>query len=284
MRNLKWIMQMTLRSLATITFLFLSGSLGLAQSASDSNQPAAGSPAQAESAQAAAATSGQAQNPPTETEPPMPAPTPAPTLVPKWQAFFGYSFFHAGIGRLNGTNFDVDLHIYPKTLVPQTNFNSWSAELQHNFGRWVGGVVDFSTYSGKPFTGLDGVGNVPTENSYTILAGPVISYRAKSRAVPYVHALFGWNHASLSAGPLTGTSVPVLSAGSSFTDFTMALGGGVDYKITQRVAFRVGQLEWFRTSVDLNSFYGDALGVGLFQGFESKERNLRLSSGVVVNF
>jgi opacity protein-like surface antigen len=270
-----------IRFAAIMSMILLAGSIAIAQTSPDQASAPQNSPAQAEPAQTPPP-NGQDQNPPAEPAPPMP--TPAPSAVPKWQGFLGYSLFHAGIGILNGTNFDVDLHIYPKTLVPQTNFNSWSGEAQYNFGRWVGGAVDVSSYSGKPFTGLQGVGNVPTENSYTILAGPVISYRTKGRAVPYVHALFGWNHSSLSSGPLTGTPIPVVSAGASFTDFAMALGGGVDYKIVPRVSFRVGQLDWFRTSIDLNSFYGDAFGLGLFQGFESKERNIRISSGVVVNF
>jgi opacity protein-like surface antigen len=273
-----------IRFAAIMSMILLAGSIAVAQTSSDQASPAQSSTPQAESTPTPAAPSGQDQNPPAEPPPPMPAPTTVHFAVPKWQAFAGYSLFHADIGILNGTNFDVDLHIYPKTLVPQTNFNGWSAEGQYNFGRWVGGAVDISGFSGKPFVGLQGVGNVPTENSYTILAGPVISYRSKAKTIPYIHALFGWNHVSLSSGALTGTPIPVASAGSSFTDFAMALGAGVDYKITPRVAFRVGQLDWFHTSVDVNSFYGDAFGVGLFQGFSAKQRNIRFTTGVVVNF
>jgi opacity protein-like surface antigen len=271
-------MEMTLRSIATITFLSLIASIALAQGSPDQTPPEQNPPAQ----------NPPSQNPPAQNPPAAPAPTPSPTPAPlavtKWQVFAGYSLFHAGVGILNGTNFDVDLGIYPKTLVPQTNFGGWNVEVQHNFGRWVGAVADFSGFSGKPFTGLQGVGGVPSETSYSILAGPVISYRAKKNIVPYIHALFGWNHVNLDSGPLTGTPIPASSAGATYTDFAMAFGGGVDYKVTRRVAVRIGQLDWFRTTIDLNSFYGDAFGTGLFAGFAAKERNIRFSTGIVVNF
>jgi opacity protein-like surface antigen len=232
-----------------------------------------------------------AQGPPQATlaapasHPPVP-PTPQP--VPKVQVFGGYSLLHTGVGNMNGTNIDLDLNIYPLTLVPQTNFNGWNAEGQYNINRWLGAVADFSGYSGKPFTGMQGVSGVPNETSYSILAGPVLTYRGprteRARLTPYVHALFGWNRSTLAASTLTDVPFPVSSSKTSYTDFVMTFGGGLDFRATKHFSIRLGQLDWFRTSIDLNSFYGSAFNTTVIQGFEVKEKNVRVAGGIVIGF
>lgn len=217
-----------------------------------------------------------------------PAVPPAPQPVPKVQVFGGYSLLHMAKGNLNGTNLDLDLNIYPLTLVPQTNFNGWNAEGQYNVNRWLGAAVDFSGYSGKPFTGMQGLSGVPNETSYSILAGPVVTYRGprteKTRLTPYVHALFGWNRSTLGASTLTDVPFPVSTTKTSYTDFVMSFGGGVDFRVTKHFSVRLGQLDWFRTSIDLNSFYGSAFNTTVIQGFEVKERNVRIAGGIVIAF
>jgi opacity protein-like surface antigen len=262
-----------------VSLSLLSGSSAFAQS----------TPAQETAAQSAPAQETPAQSSPTENPPVPPAPAPKPIEFPKVQVFGGYSLFHEGKGNLNATDFDVDLHIYPRTLVPQTNFTGGNAEAQYNFGAWVGGVVDVSGYSGMPFTTPVGLSGAPSLTSYSILAGPVVTYRKWRRVTPYVHALFGWNHVNLGAGTLSettaiGSPTAVSSAGESSSDFAMAFGGGADYKVTRHVAIRFGQLDWFHTSLNFNSFYGTAFNSTLVQGFETKERNLRFSAGIVVRF
>jgi opacity protein-like surface antigen len=274
LRNLKRTMPTTRLTTALIAPMFVSFTLLIGSVAFAQSSPAQETPAQ----------SSPTENPPA----PIP-PAPRPIEFPKVQVFGGYSLFHQGIGNLNGTNFDVDLHVYPRTLVPQTNFTGWNAEAQYNFGAWVGGVVDFSGYSGKPFTTPVGVSGAPSTTSYSILAGPVVSYRKWRRVTPYAHALFGWNRVNLSASTLNettaiGSPIPVSSVGETSTNFAMAFGAGGDYKVTRHVAIRFGQLDWFRTTINYNSFYGTAFNATLIQGFETKERNLRFSAGIVVGF
>lgn len=212
--------------------------------------------------------------------------------VPKVEVFGGYSFVYEGLRNLNATFLDTDLNLYPRKLIPQADFNGWNAEGQYNISPWVGLVGDGSGTITQPFLAGGGVTGVPTGSSYSIMAGPVVSYRKIKKLTPFVHALFGWNRTSLSAGTLTSTSstpigtmpFPVSSVGVTFTDFAMAFGGGLDYKISRRFSLRPLQLDWYRTSINLNSFYGTAFNDTLVQGFETKERNLRVSTGIVVNF
>lgn len=221
-----------------------------------------------------------AQNP---VPPPVPA-TPAPEVFPKVQVFGGYSFLHEDTGSLDGTNFDVDLGIFPRSLVPRPNFNGFDAEAQYNFGPWVGAAVDVSGFNGFPFTAGSGISGLPNGSSYSILGGPVFSYRKLKSFTPFVHVLVGWNRTSVTSSALVGTAVPVVSSATTFNDFVLSPGGGLDWKISRRFALRLFQLDWFHTSLNLSSFYGAEFGTDLIRGFETNERNLRFSTGVVVNF
>jgi opacity protein-like surface antigen len=205
--------------------------------------------------------------------------------VPKVQVFGGYSFMHTGTGGLSDSTLNVDLRQNPGTLTTGRNFNGWSAEAQYNFDRWIGIVADFGGQYGTPFTArIKGVSGLPTMTEYSFLAGPVVSYRAKARITPYVHALFGWDRARLGASTITGTTSPVTSFTSTYTSFAIVFGGGADYKLSRHFALRLGQLDYFRTTLDLNSLYGGAFGPGRFQGIPTHENNLRFATGIVVQF
>lgn len=285
---------MTRSAVAAIVFIFLIATAAFCQSSptqdSQTQSPQAQTPqAQDSQDQASPAQTSQTQGAVAQ-EPNAPAPpAPRPEAVPKVQVFGGYTFVFLGLGNLNATSLDVDLNLYPRVLIPQRDFNGWSAEGQYNFSRPVGAVIDVSGTTTEPFLGGTGVTGIPTGSSYSIMAGPVVSYRKEKKITPFVHGLFGWNRTSLSAGTLTSSSTiatqgPVASTGATFTDFAMAAGGGFDYKLSRRIYLRSMQLEWYRTSLNLDTFYGTAFNDTLVRGFESKERNLRFSAGVVVNF
>jgi opacity protein-like surface antigen len=210
----------------------------------------------------------------------------AQDATPKVQVFGGFSLAHADTGLLSGPTLDGDLREPNNTFGVATNFQGWNAEGQYNFDRWVGIVADFGGRSGRPITGTNvtSPSGLPNGNAYSILAGPVISYRTKSRMTPFVHALFGWDRTRLDASTITGVSSPVSSVATTYTDFAIALGGGLDVKVVRHVALRVGQVDWFHTSVNLNKFYGSAFSSDLFQGLATHQRNLRFSGGIVVSF
>jgi opacity protein-like surface antigen len=210
----------------------------------------------------------------------------AQEIPSKVQVFAGYSLVHADYGNLNGTIVDQDLRQPGGTFGLTGNYNGWSAEGQYNATRWIGIAGDVGGRYGTPFTtpGDNSARGLPAFTAYSFLAGPVISYRTKSKITPYAHALFGVERASLAASTITGTETAVNSSATSYDDFTMALGAGLDYKLTQRFSVRPAQLDWYHTSLDLNKFFGSAYGVGLFQGLTTHESNLRFSAGVVARF
>ncbi len=157
----------------------------------------------------------------------------AQRATPLVEPFGGYTY----------TRFDAD--------GTRVNLNGWNAQVAANPTNWLGIVADGGGVYGSP------VGT--HSHMYTYLLGPRISYRKHERWTPFVHALFGQSRL---------TVVVPDPGGFTFaqTGFSVAVGGGLDARLSDHMAFRVLQAEWFRTSV-----FPDA-----------HENNLRLSFGVVI--
>jgi hypothetical protein len=126
----------------------------------------------------------------------------------------------------------------------QRDAQGWSGSLTANLKRWVGVETEvssrFQTFS------FDYQGNSLALDSryYTFLAGPRFAHR-RGKMTPFVHGLFGLNR-SLSYGttvfdPVTGTSMTPYVNGMA-----AAAGGGFDYAISRRLAFR-SQADYFFT-------------------------------------
>ena len=205
---------------------------------------------------------------------------------PRVQVFGGYSLLHEDTPGLTDGSVDLALHNPSSAFGVRTNFNGWNAEAQYNVSPWVGLVVDFSGYSGVPFTATSpsGTAGLPNQTRYSFLAGPALSYQNKTRFTPYVHALFGVERAHIAASTLAGSSPPISSIDTTYNDFTAALGGGVDYKVMRHVALRLGQLDWYHTTLNMNKFYGNAFSSVQFEGAPTHQRNVRFSAGIVVSF
>jgi opacity protein-like surface antigen len=205
---------------------------------------------------------------------------------PKVQIFGGYSLLHEDTRLLTDTEINVALHDPTSSFGVRSNLNGWTAEAQYNLPAWVGLLVDVSGYSGVPFTATTATGSagLPRESRYSFLIGPALTYRNKTRFTPYLHALFGLERAHLNASTLANSSPPFTSIDTTFTDFTAALGGGVDYRISRRFALRLGQLDWYHTSLNMNKFFGNAFTSPEFEGLSTHQKNWRFSAGVVINF
>jgi len=129
------------------------------------------------------------------------------------------------------------------------NLNGFHVSAAENLNSWFGGVLDFSSHYG---TRAD-----VNVNTQSIMYGPRFAYR-KSRAVtPSAHALFG---AVRGSAGLYGISMPD-------THFGLALGGAVDVRVSDRVAFRVVQADYLMTRF-----------------LNLRQDNVRVSTGLVFRF
>jgi opacity protein-like surface antigen len=207
----------------------------------------------------------------------------AQNSTPKVQAFGGYSLVHADTGGLTGSALDSALSQPPGTFRVNSNFSGWNSEVQYNLNHWLGFAADFAGHYGNPFSSSNqSLIELPDANEYSIMGGPVYTYKTKSKFTPFVHALVGGERFHLDAG-----SIPGLFGSSQYvTDWALAaaVGAGVDYKVYPRFSVRLGQFDYYYTGHDLNAVYGHAFAPGLLPNLSSHENNLRFSAGIVVKF
>ena len=155
---------------------------------------------------------------------------------PKAELFGGYSYLRLNPGQgLSGEN------------VP----GGWHASIAGNVNNWFGVAGDFSGHYKE-------IGGVKT-NTHSFLFGPRISYRNNEKVTPFAHVQFG--------------AARVSGAGISENAFAMNFGGGVDVKISDKVAFRVGQFDYVLTRFD-----------GPTSGTTANQHNFRFSTGIVFRF
>lgn len=130
-----------------------------------------------------------------------------------------------------------------------------------------------------PCPPIPGKINIRT-NVFNFLAGPQYKFANSSRVEPFVRALAGVAH--------TRTRVRTDGSGSVFdtdfsdnsTDFALALGGGLDVRLSERVALRAFQVDY--NPVFLRSRDVDVFGFGNTERFEGRRLdNVRFSVGIV---
>ena len=162
--------------------------------------------------------------------------------VHKLDVFAGYSY--------------VNLH--PATEgVDNVELHGGSASAAYNVNRWFGLVGDFGGYH---------AGNIQNSglgvNIETYLFGPRFSYRTSRRLTPFAQILFGGAH----------VNGDVLGAHPSDNAFAMAVGGGLDVKLSHRFSVRPVQVEYLQTR--FNEISGPSV----------TQDSLRLSTGIVFHF
>jgi len=210
----------------------------------------------------------------------------AQDATPRVQVFGGYSLTYVDNGGLSAQALYTGLRQSTSAFAVESNFHGWDAEAQYNVNRWLGIAGEVGGRQGTPLISsrVGSLSGLPNATGYSFLAGPVFTFRNKSRLTPFVHALFGVDRSSLSASTISGLSFPLATSATTYTDVAAALGGGLDIKIARRFALRLPQVEDLYTTHNLNKFYDSAFNTGLFEGLATHEHNIRISAGIVVRF
>ena len=132
---------------------------------------------------------------------------------------------------------------YQYTHANGPDLNGWNGALTYNLKDWLGVTADLS--------GTYGTG----AKLHTFLFGPTLPItRLKTETFrPFAHVLFGG---------------AIASDGVSSGAFAVALGGGLDVKVSERLSARLPQADWmlFRSSGNTTT------------------KNARLSFGLVYRF
>lgn len=182
--------------------------------------------------------------------------------TPRFEVFGGYSY--ANTSRILSAS--------------RPNLNGWNAALTFNFNRWLGVTGDFGGYYRSsnfgfvqpvitpcatlpcPITLLPFNGTIDTK-IHTFLVGPQVAWRNHSRITPFGHVLFGLGNENV------GLNLPSpFALHLNSNAFSMAMGGGVDVKLTSRLAWRV-QPDYLQTDF-----------------LHATQKNLRVSTGLVFRF
>jgi outer membrane immunogenic protein len=162
--------------------------------------------------------------------------------TPKVDIFAGYSYVRANPSASGASGFSL---------------NGGSASVAYNATSWLSGVADFGGYHNGNILGTHVDGTLST-----YLFGPRVSYRHSDRVTPFGEVLFGTARASAN----------VLGARNSSNAFAMSVGGGVDYKLSNRFAIRPVKVDYLMTRF---SEFGNSTRT---------QNNLRVSTGIVFRF
>ncbi len=187
------------------------------------------------------------------------------TYTPRWELFVGYTYLRVfptvGFGNriywLNGgsTSIAFNLNQLPRDWLA-TSEALTKTRLHDHDGQSTGQAT------AAHMRQSDG------GSAYTFLGGPRVSLRSHLRLTPFAQALFGVMHATqVSLCPNCTSILPAQNA------FTLTAGGGLDIRLTHRIAIRAVQGEYFMTRFD-----------NLATGKTSPQNDVRLSTGLVFRF
>ena len=164
---------------------------------------------------------------------------------PRGEVSGGFSYLHAGPGA----------NLYGGDASAAGNLNNWFGIVAEFSGHYQssGGTIGIPTPIPTPIVVPAPVVTVSAHsNLYTFLFGPRLSYRKDKRFTPFVHMLPGLARSHTSGTVTTQLlvvppAVTDLHFSGSSTAFAMAIGGGLDMKLTKSLAFRILQADYLLT-------------------------------------
>ncbi len=201
------------------------------------------------------------------------------TDFPKYEAYLGFTYVRAnqfnqntGLGQTIG-GFDM---------------NGGSFQFIYNFNKWFSGVADVGAVAKQ------NVGIINADDTTTFyLFGPRVSYRNHSRFTPYAQIVFGGATRDVSRhlDVVTGANIPVFPAvtpndlfpgadteitaqvSASQTAFAMAVGGGLDWKLSKRFSIRPVSVDYVLTRFP-----------SLLTGSNHNQNSIRAGAGIIFAF
>jgi len=187
--------------------------------------------------------------------------------TPKVDLFTGYSFL-----RYNSAQ-----------TVPAFTANGGIGTLGFNFTDAIGLEAELGGYHN---------GNINDNHfdstTFSFLFGPRLSYGRSKKVDPYFHVLFGGQHATSSIAADSILVVNPLSATpsdgrykASQTTFAMAIGGGIDIKLSKGITFRPVQIDYYLTRFEAPEI---VVPTDSTAKTARNQNNFRYATGIQFNF
>ncbi len=177
---------------------------------------------------------------------------------PKAEVFGGYSFLRTNITDRYAPTLEG---FYP---AQDYSLHGWEGSVAGNLNSWFGLKADFSGHYDISEAARNG--SIVGSNVHSFLFGPQFTSRASNHFQPYVHALFGAARGAYDYEP------PFRDIVS--TKFAMAVGGGVDIRLSDAVAVRLVQADYLMTRFGSSSEFD----------IKDRQDNLRLGAGLVLRW
>ena len=189
--------------------------------------------------------------------------------APVADLFFGYSFL-----RYNSAQ-----------TIPAFTANGGISTMAFNFNNHIAMEAELGGYHN---------GNVNNYHfdttTFSYLFGPRISYGRSKTFDPYFHILFGGQHASTSilASSLIvvnpHTTEKLSSDGrykGSGNTFAMAVGGGLDIRLSKMITFRPAQIDYYLTRFEVPDV---TVPPGTTAPSARNQNNFRYATGIMFTF
>jgi opacity protein-like surface antigen len=198
------------------------------------------------------------------------------------EVFVGYSNLQAE--GVPSQEFNQNNSFDDTVFGERTGLHGVNAEVTQYMTKRFGLTGDFSwNQRSRDVSFANGTGNIDTR-VINIMGGPQVRFPNESRVTPFARALFGVANTRFEAQE--NVQVPAGTVSNSFTtnatDFAMAVGGGLDVRLNDRVGLRVLQVDYNPVflrdrSVNVLGAAGALTPVTLES---NRQDNIRLSFGV----
>lgn len=148
--------------------------------------------------------------------------------------------FFGGYSYLN-----TDLEEPDAPLDRFDNLDGFNVAVTGYITKRVGLTGDFAAYFRNQTEAISGGTIRFRSRSFNYLGGPHVRFPNHTRVTPFLHALAGVsNNRFAYRATATGATTPAADVSVSVTDFALALGGGLDVRVKERVALRLFQVEY----------------------------------------
>ncbi len=190
--------------------------------------------------------------------------------APKVDLFFGYSFL-----RYNSAQ-----------TIPAFTANGGISTFAWNFTRHVAMEAELGGYHNGNINGFHF-----DSTSFTYLFGPRLSLGRERRIDPYFHILFGGQYFTTSidqssvlvVNPLTNTNTRLVNGHyeTSQNSFAMAVGGGLDIRLSKTFTLRPIQADYYMTNYSAPNVT-EPLGATIPTA--RTQNDFRYAAGIAFNF
>jgi len=188
---------------------------------------------------------------------------------PKSELFLGYQYLYFNPALAGNEN---------------ANMHGGGGSIAYNFSSLFGLKAEFTGAGAGnqkicSSTGLNCV--TQSANFFTYLFGPQITFRQNAHWQPYTHLLFGGAFSNYYGNVQTSGAI---NTGPTMTDsgknaFALAVGGGLDVKVSEHVAIRLAQLDYFMTRFSGREIISGGSGTIGSQQI-SNQSNFRYQAGI----